>query len=235
MVILIRSVAELTDVPTPAWPAVREVFADARAPVEVLPVSPDAGASALYRLQVTTRSVLGALAFHTGGVLVDHGWVRVLGGGHPGRGLPGLPDAAGFPDDPAQVNGPPPALLVGYDVLGGRFEINGHDPAATGRPGDPGQLCYFAPDTLEWEPLTVGGHAAWLEWLVSGHLGRFYEGLRWNGWEDDVAALPLDHGIAVYPFLFTEEGSDIDATTRRPAPIAELFSWQNEMAARFAR
>mgnify|MGYP006138941707 CR=1 FL=1 len=35
----------------------------------------------LHRLQVTRRSTLGGLAADTGGLLVDHGWLRHLGGG----------------------------------------------------------------------------------------------------------------------------------------------------------
>ena len=34
----------------------------------------------LSRLQVTARSMMGALALSSGGMLVDHGWVRLLGG-----------------------------------------------------------------------------------------------------------------------------------------------------------
>jgi hypothetical protein len=62
---------------------------------------------------------MGALARHTGGLLVDDGRLRVLGGGDE-RGLPSLAQANGLPGDEQ----PPAALMVGHDVLGGRFEVN---------------------------------------------------------------------------------------------------------------
>ena len=55
--------------------------AEATNPVEVLP--PPEGAireKALVDSQVTTRSSMGAIIYETGGILVDHGWLRFLGG-----------------------------------------------------------------------------------------------------------------------------------------------------------
>jgi hypothetical protein len=172
---------------------------------------------------------MGALALHTGGLLVDDGWLRVLGGGDD-RGLPSLPQANGLPGD----GQPPAALLVAYDVLGGRFEVNGPEPATVGRPGRPGEVCYFGPDTLTWESLDAG-HSDWLSWIAADGTTEFYRSLRWPGWRAETHGLPLTHGITVYPFLWSQEAHhDLSATTRSPAPISELFSLQNEFGARFA-
>jgi hypothetical protein len=46
---------------------------------------------ALIVTQVTTRSPMGAVVYETGGLLIDHGWIRVLGSGHP-RLPQSLPD-----------------------------------------------------------------------------------------------------------------------------------------------
>ena len=125
----------LTTILDPAWPGLEaELVPNSR--ITVLPVSAATGRDSLFRLQVTTRSRLGALALHTGGLLVDDCWLRVLGGGGD-SGLPSLAEANGLPGDER----PPPALLVGYDVLGGRFEVNGADPGIVGRPGNPGDVC----------------------------------------------------------------------------------------------
>src|SRR5688572_9389562 len=40
-----------------------------------------AGEQTLLLLQVTTRSILGAIAYETGGILIDHAWIRILGAG----------------------------------------------------------------------------------------------------------------------------------------------------------
>lgn len=224
-----RPVDELVAVDAPAWPGLRRELQAAAVPVEVLPVATDRGRDCLYRLQVTARSRLGALALHTGGVLVEHGWLRVLGGGNRDRGLPDLATAnAGIGDRR------PTALLVGYDVLGGRFEVNGPDPASLRRPGDPGELCYFAPDTLAWEALGMG-YGGWLSWMASGATAGFYAGLRWPAWAEDTKRLGLDCGIAVYPSLWSKQAQDNPgATHRRPAPIAEIFDFQAEAARQLA-
>lgn len=223
-----RAVDELTAVAEPAWPQL-EAELLANPDVTILPIASTAGRDSLCRLQVTTRSRMGALALHTGGLLVDDGWLRVLGGGDD-RGLPSLAQANGLPGGEQ----PPPALLVGHDVVGGRFEVNGPDPAVVGRPGDPGEVCYFGPDTLTWESLGVG-HGAWLSWIAAGGTSEFYQVLRWPTWREETRDLPLTHGIAVYPFLWSQEAHhDLAATTRSPAPMTELFSLQDEFAARFA-
>jgi hypothetical protein len=47
--------------------------------------------------------------------------------------------------------------------------------------------------------------------------------------------LPVSHGITVYPFLWSREAhQDLAGAARRPAPMAQLFSLQDEFAARFA-
>ncbi|WP_406274147.1 DUF2625 domain-containing protein [Nocardia sp. NBC_00881] len=214
-----RTVSELTEADDPAWPEIHQELASAPVPIKILPVHPANGARNLYALQVSTRSALGALALHTGGVLVDHGWLRVFGGGDPARRMPGL----------AEVNdmtaGYPPTLLVGVDVIGGRFEINGADPAALGRPGSPGDICYFAPDTLEWEE-HLDGHSSWLSWLATGGTTSFYEDLRWSGWAEQTRNLWLDQGFSSYPPLFTQEAQNNPvAISRKVVPLAELHGF----------
>ena len=84
---------------------------------------------------------MGAIAYETGGILIDHGWLRVLGSGH--QKLPrsivewNLNRSSGY-------------LLVADDAVGGFFSING---GALG--SDQGLMYYWAPDTLEWESLAL--------------------------------------------------------------------------------
>src|SRR5947209_2382390 len=77
-----RSLNELIDHVDPAWPVVQEWLAAARNPIEVLPARREEAERTLLKLQVTTHSVLGAVALETGGMLIDHGWLRLLGSGH---------------------------------------------------------------------------------------------------------------------------------------------------------
>jgi hypothetical protein len=151
-----RPISDLLAVDDPAWPHLRDLLERATVPVTVLPVEPQAGADVLYRLQVTARSWLGAFALHTGAVLVDHGWLRMLGGG-----TTDLPDLAS--------TGEPGFLVIALDVLGGRFAINGG-----ALPGSSNEICYFAPDTLRWRPLGCA-HAAFISSALGGGLDGFYE------------------------------------------------------------
>jgi hypothetical protein len=215
-----RSSDELVKVENPAWPWVQGLIDEATTDVSVNP-PPSDSASCIWALQVTAASTLGALAVHTGGMKVDHGWLRILGGG--GSDLPDLATANGL-SVPPSARTQPPMLVVGYDVLGGRFALNG---GALG--GDPGEVNYWGPDTLEWQPIGAS-HSGWLEWFLSGGLAEFYASLRWPGWEAEVAATTGQQGIAVFPPPFTEQGRDLASASRRVVPFDEILGMNEEFA-----
>ncbi|MCA9610653.1 MAG: DUF2625 family protein [Myxococcales bacterium] len=206
-----RGLEELVDRSEPGIALVREWMTTAKRPVELLPCVPEDGQRTLLDLQVTTRSPMGALAYETGGLLVDDGWVRVLGAG-----------CARLPRTITRWNGIggphrlPGAILVGDDALGGFFAIDG------GRFGGAhGGVFYGAPDTLEWEALDMS-YSAWLGWLFEGDLDGFYGEDRWPRWRDEVRSLGGDRAFLVYPFLFCE-GPPTAERSRGDVPIEELW------------
>jgi hypothetical protein len=216
-----RPASELIDPLGSAWPAVKEAIETAPTFVTVLPSTRAQSERCLERLQVTTRSVVGALAFETGGLVVDGGWLRILGGGWVG--LPDLATANGM------VDGPPPravpgALIIACDVVGGRFAVN--DTAFDGRPGE---VHYFAPDSLRWEPLGLG-HREFLLWSMSEAPPQFYESFRWPGWQEEVARLQLHEGLALDPPPFVEGAHDLSTVARRVVPWEELPAFYDEAA-----
>ncbi len=224
---------DLINVADPAWPVLQEELAGSSAAVYVIPGDPERGRHSLLQLQVTARSYLGALVLYTGGLVVDGGWLRVFGG--PGGPLPGIAQVNRFPPavDPGWQS--PGGLIVGCDVVGGVFALNGIDPASAGRPGAPGQMLYFAPESLEWEPLEVG-YSAWVSWLLSGQLAEFYGDLRWPGWEHETRSLQPSQGIGIYPPLCSEEGmANLAATTRRPVPMTELVGMSVDFCRQFGQ
>ena len=210
-----RPLSELIDTDDPAWPEVQEWIAGATNAVEVLPVNEANRDSALLAIQVTTRSPMGAIVYETGGILIDHGWLRILGSGHSrlprslaswneGRTMFGDGQAPGY-------------LLVADDVLGGFFAINGGSLGP-----QMGSVFYFAPDTVEWECLDFS-YSQFVYWCLQGDVAGFYESLRWPGWEQEISNLGGDQAISVYPFLFTK-GEPIAERHRGVVPISEMFS-----------
>src|SRR6185312_17269325 len=97
----IRSPSELIDVDDPVWPWLRGLIDVTPIDVIVNPPAADS-TSCIWALQVTAGSTLGALAVHTGGIKVDHGWLRILGGG--GSDLPDLAAANGLGLPPDNVS-----------------------------------------------------------------------------------------------------------------------------------
>ena len=215
-----RPLEELVTTQDPAWPVVRSWIGTASNPVEVLPVDREAADAALLRLQVTTRSPMGAIVYETGGLLVDHGWLRILGSGNPRlpRSLPGWNEGKSS----SPPGAPPPFLLIADDVLGGFFAIDGG-----GLTGAPGKVHYFAPDSLDWQDLD-SSYSDFVAFALSGDLERFYKDSRWPTWQDEIADLPGDRALSVYPFIWAE-GPPIADRSRRPVPIAELWDLQQDM------
>ena len=209
-----RSLQELLDTDEPAWPLVQSWLREATNPVEVLPPSEPARAEALVATQVTVRSPMGAVIYETGGLLVDHGWLRLLGSGHPRlpRSLPAWNLGRSWADPDAA----PPFLLVADDVVGGFFAVNG-GPLGEER----GNVYYLAPDSLAWETMG-GGYTDFLLWGLSGDLGAFYEGYRWPGWQAEVQALGGDQGFSIYPPPCTA-GPPYGERHRGAVPLQELY------------
>jgi hypothetical protein len=110
------------------------------------------------------------------------------------------------------------------DVLGGRFAVNGG-----GLDAAPGDVCYWAPDTLQWTGLG-GGYSAFLAWSLSPGLTDFYSTLRWPGWQAEVDSLPADQGLSLFPPPFTAQGRDLSMVSRRPVPLTELHAFYLDMA-----
>jgi Protein of unknown function DUF2625 len=221
----IRDIDQLAAVDRPAWPRVNALAQSSTVDVTVLPVARSDGERVLHRLQVTARSPLGAVALNTGGLVVDHGWLRVLGGG--GAGLRDLAKANRL-TEPRPGRPAPEALVFAYDPLGGRYALNGG-----ALPGERGEVCYWGPDTLEWTPLEMG-HGAFLEWIFAGGLSEFCRELRWSGWEKEIEEVGLDEGLACFPFLFSAEGRDVTQTTRTVVPFDEILLLHDDLARQLA-
>jgi hypothetical protein len=198
--------SELVDTREPALPLVRGWINHADNPCEILPPS-ERRDDVLLGLQVTTRSPLGAVAYETGGLLIDGGWLRFLGSGHPRLTRDLLSWNGG------RAHG---AFLIADDAAGGFFALNG---GALGE--DLHHVYYWPPDSLEWEATHLG-YGDFLRWALSAKLREYYTTLRWPTWKEDAAALSGDRCFSFHPFLWTKEGS-LAASRRADVPVSEAY------------
>jgi hypothetical protein len=212
-----RSIKELVAVEGSAWPVVQQWIQTAHNPVEVLPANDMQRDEALVKTQISLSSSMGAVIYHTGGILVDHGWLRFLGSGHPKlpRSMPEWNRERSASEAGKSLG----FWLIADDIVGGFFALNGG-----AFDGATGEVFYFAPDTLRWEPLDDMGYKDFLAWSLGPKLGQFYESLRWPGWQAEVGALSGDQALSFYPPLWTKEGKDVARCSRRPCPVDEIFS-----------
>ncbi|WP_400190593.1 DUF2625 domain-containing protein [Hymenobacter sp. B81] len=213
-------VAELINRTDSSWPLVQAWLSTAKNSVEVLPVADRTQAEqALYQTQVTTRSPMGAIVYETGGLLIDSGWIRILGSGHPrlARSLPGW----NLGKSMAQIGDRAPFLLIADDAVGGFFALNGGALGA-----DMGKVYYFAPERLAWEPLHLT-YSDFINFCFTGDLNKFYDGLRWTGWQREIAQLDGNQAMAFYPFLWAEYPS-LQQLIRKPVPVSELWTLEQD-------
>ena len=191
-----RALADLLDQQEPALPLLQGWIDDASGNgASLLPPDEMLRADTLVRLQVTTRSMLGAIAYETGGVSVADGLVRLLGSGG-GRSLVRTAEVAGCPLDGSY----PDFIIVADDVLGGLFALNGGRFGANRQ----GEVFHLAADDAVWAPLGVG-HTDFVAWCLTGDLAQFYGPLADL---HEFKALPrpaFDAVYSFYPFLWAQE------------------------------
>jgi hypothetical protein len=201
-----RSLSELIDTKEPGIEKIREWIRSAVNDCLLLPPSARRE-HVLLETRVTARSTMGAIAYETGGILIDGGWLRFLGSGHPKltRTLPywNQGRSSGF-------------YLVADDAAGGFFAINGGTFGA-----DVKKMYYWAPDSLDWEPMKIG-FTDFFVWSLSDRLAQFYATLRWPSWRADAAGLSGDRCYSFYPFLWTKEGS-VTTSHREHTSVEEAF------------
>lgn len=206
---------------TTGWPLVKKWVAGAHNKVQLLPVEINKAKKALYNTQVTTRSPMGAVIYYTGGILVDDGWIRILGSGGNNilnRDIPGWNENKSI-----TYKGLYAYLLIADDAAGGFFAINNGELGA-----DVGNVYYLPPDGLNWESLERG-YSGFLDFCFNSNLEKFYYGLKWKDWQKDVSTINGDKAYSFYPFLWTKEGKDINNVSRKVISTEELYKQKIEI------
>ena len=163
----------------------------------------------LSNYQVSTKSVLGTIIYYTGGLLIEDGWLRLVGSNSRmlGRNL--------YEWNKFNIYYPK-SILVADDVIGGFFALNGGDIGE-----NLGNIYYFAPDTLEWEDMEME-YSDFVHWLCYGDIHSFYLNFQWTNWREEVKSIEGNKGVLIYPPLWAE-GEEIDCRKRSNIPIRELW------------
>lgn len=216
-----RQVEELINKTDPGWIPVDEWIKSAKNKVEVLPVDTSKAKDALYKTQVTTRSPMGAIIYMTGGLLIDDGWIRILGSGSSkiNRTLPDWNKGKSF----NEFGESPSFLLIADDAIGGFYLLNGG-----GLGEDLGKVYYLSPGNLEYEPLGLN-YTQFLHFCFNNDLDKFYEGNRWTNWRNEVSTLNGDKVFNFYPFLWTKEGKDVNKNSRKAISVEEQYDFNLAM------
>lgn len=211
-----RSAEDLINKTEPGWALVKQWIDSAKNKVEILPADTIRAMDALYKTQVTTRSPMGAVIYMTGGLLIDNGWIRILGSGNAklNRSLPEWNKGKAFKDFGQAA----PFLLIADDAIGGFFMLNGG-----GLGKDLGKVYYFSPDNLEYEPLDLT-YTDFLNFCFTHNLDEFYKGYRWINWKEEVSKLNGDEVFNFFPCLWTKEGKDINKISRNPVATEKQYS-----------
>ena len=212
-----RPVSELINKAEPGWPVVKQWIDSAKNKIEVIPVDTVKSKDALYKTQVTTRSIMGAIVYSTGGILVDNGWIRILGSGSAKmqRTLPDWNKGKAF----NEFGERPIFFLVADDAAGGYFAIN---YGSFGK--DLGKIYYLSPDDLKWEPLDMN-YEDFIWFCFTGDLEKFYSGIRWKSWQKDLITLKADEVFHILPPLWSKEGKDVEQSMKKPMPAEEYFNY----------
>jgi hypothetical protein len=210
-----RPVDQLINKTDPGWTVVKKWIDSAKNKVEILPVDTSKAKDALYKIQVTSRSIMGAIVYSTGGLLIDNGWIRILGSGSPKmqRTLPDWNKGKAFKEFGDQ----PAFFLVADDAAGGYFAINYGSFGS-----DLESIYYLSPDNLEWEPLAMY-YEDFVWFCFSGDIKEFYKGIRWKSWQKDTQSLKADEVFHILPPLWSKEGKDVEKSFRKPVPAEEQF------------
>jgi hypothetical protein len=181
----------------PAWPDVQNWIRAAELPVTVLPANMDRRDVIFREVGVSLASALGAVIYETGGLLVDDGWLRILGAGNERLPRTARPDRNW--------------VVIADDAVGGFFALLPPD----------GEVGYLAPDTLEWERLGVK-YSAWFRWVLTKESSKFYRDYRAEDWRTMLAKLRPDQCFQILPPPWSK-GPPYPERSWLAAPVLEIY------------
>jgi len=215
-----KSLNELLDPENSGWTKINQWISQARNTVEVLPCDKACAGEVLRKSQLSNATPLGGVIYNTGGILIDHGWIRILGSGcnRLERSITDWNAGKAF------MNGTVSSyMLVADDVLGGFYAIKAGSPEEM----NSGKVFYFGPNGLTWSNTGLT-YTGFLGFCISGNLNDFYEGFRWTGWERDLTKMNCNNVVSCYPLLWTKEAIQMNQN-RKVIPVQKQWELYSSM------
>lgn len=212
-----RTLKELIDTEKSGWPIVKEWITLAKNCVETLPIlSTQQAETTLVNTQLSTRSLIGSIIYHTGGLLINKGLIRILGSGsHKMKRSFSEWNLGKTMEIYGAIS---PYLLIADDAFGGFYAINGG-----GLGSDAGNIYYNSPDCIDWLPMNMN-YNQFLLFCFETDLNDFYQDISWDGWEKDIESLQPDYAYSFQPGLWTIKTGEINNTTRTVLPIEVVYN-----------
>ena len=213
-----KPVGDLIDSANAGWAKIHQWISQARNGVEILPCDKVCAGDVLHQTQLSTSTPLGGVIYNTGGILIDHGWIRILGSGcsRLERSITDWNRGKAF------MNGTVSSfLLVADDVLGGFYAIKAGSPEEV----NSGKVFYFGPNGLTWSNTGLS-YTGFIGFCLSGNLNDFYDGFRWKGWQADLKNISCNQVISCYPLLWTKEAIQM-AQNRKVIPVQKQWELYN--------
>lgn len=195
-----KSLSELISAGDENWQKLKRSAERSRNKVEFLEKDSAKAVIALQQSQLSTGTTLGSIIYYSGGILIDDGWIRILGSGS--RRLPRNIPEWNAGKISAMRTSEMFYILVADDVMGGLFAIKA---SSVEELENIGQVFYFGPNSLSWQNTGLS-YNAFLFFCFNGNLNDFYSDFRWKGWKEEIATVDCNSVISCYPLLWTKEG-----------------------------
>lgn len=210
----------MSNIDNSLWQEINNMFKNSNRQLRLNIDELEDGVKALDVLKITSKSALGSIILNTSGIVIDN-WIRILGHGSD-RGIL-LYNSIGEGGIATKIN---KMLIVADDVIGGLFALNAGKFAER-----IGEVWYFAPDTLQWEPLEME-YSEFIAWIAQGNVDEFYSSMRWSTWKEDCEKVKFNEAILIYPFLWSNE-IQLEKADKRIVPVEELLEINQENSKKF--
>ncbi|MBE5932641.1 MAG: DUF2625 family protein [Lachnospiraceae bacterium] len=192
------------------WKKLQDLFCKSNYDIIIYDGVKEIGKNECDKLNIPYDSALASVVMNCSGIIVDN-WIKILGHGNENR------NGVLHHNSIAKSSYLDGMFIVATDIVGGIYAIN-----ISRFHVDKSVIWYFAPDTLEWESMSMK-YIDFIAWTLTGNINDFYESMRWNNWREECKNMEYNTCKLIYPFLWSKE-CDINSATKRNVIFDELMN-----------